>query len=109
MTNSKMIDNKELEQVAGGTFSDRISICRGCGREFCVTAGEQEYSAASGASFEYCRDCRAVNNMGNREPATLCEVICPRCGARANVPFKPLPGQVIYCSECFSTLRGCTS
>ena len=98
----RRLNTKEMEMVAGGTYSDITRTCKGCGKEFMVTAGEQEFSEASGASFEYCRDCRAANAIRDRHPAMMYEVICPGCGAHAMVPFRP--EQAIYCSECFSKM-----
>ena len=106
MTEIKKLKTENLSEVTGGYYKDEMRICRRCGKKFLVTAAEQELSRDKGISFDYCRECKALSDISNHHPRVLYEVTCSRCGATAKVPFEPLPGQNVYCDECFSAIRG---
>ena len=99
----KKLSMEELHKVAGGTYTDEFKVCIGCGKTFVFTAGEQEYYATKGTTIEYCKECRDSNKV-NKKTITVYESVCPGCEGIFKVPFKPTPDQVIYCSECFSSL-----
>ncbi len=42
---------------------------------------------------------------GNRKPITLHEAICDQCGNACEIPFRPTPGKLVYCNECFQDKR----
>ena len=105
MDAEKKLKNEEMKSVTGGSFTDVMRTCRQCGNQFLVTAGEQEYEADTGAEICICKNCRILNAVNSRARKKIYEVTCPRCHQTFKSPFEPLPGQVLYCSECFSAMR----
>ena len=104
MDEIRKLSIEEMDQVAGGAYTDETRICSGCGRSFVVTAGEQEYYASRGITVSYCRECQAKNELDRKIPQSF-DVICSGCGEHFKSPFKPGNGQEIYCSECISKGR----
>ncbi len=56
-------------------MTDKVLICKDCGKEFTFTAGEQEFYAEKGFTNEpkRCPDCRKAHKAqrraaGNQEP-----------------------------------------
>ncbi len=95
------LDLEEMTKAAGGTFTDEMRICKGCGESFWVSAGELEYHADHGTTVEYCSECRDAEKR--KTPSYIVyETACAGCGEILRVPFRPQAGQEIYCSECFS-------
>ena len=98
-------------------FADKMLVCRGCGREFVFSAGEQEFFQLKGLMNEpgRCPDCRAARKaerggvgMGMAEPRARREmhpVICAECGVETLVPFLPRGDKPVYCSPCFDRAR----
>lgn len=41
-------------------------------------------------------------NGGGFKPAFKFDATCAKCKSACQVPFKPLPGRPVYCSNCFS-------
>lgn len=91
-------------------FQDKTLVCKDCGKEFVFTAGEQEFYAEKGfendpVRCKTCRDSRKRRNgggYGRRQQRQMYNATCAECGAPTQVPFKPMNGRPIYCSECFS-------
>ena len=44
--------------------------------------------------------------LTNTELAFGDRFVCAQCGAHTQVPFLPKNDRPIYCSECFSSVRG---
>ncbi|MFN3974250.1 MAG: zinc-ribbon domain containing protein [Dehalococcoidia bacterium] len=91
-------------------YSDRTLTCVECGNPFTFTAGEQEFYASKGYQNEpkrcpTCRASRRARNGGGASRQTY-TAVCARCGQPAQVPFQPRSGRPVYCSDCFSLMRG---
>lgn len=91
-------------------FEDKTLVCKECGKEFVFTAGEQEFYEAKGFKNEpgRCKDCRESRKSqygrdGSRE---MYDAVCAECGMETKVPFKPRLDKPVYCSECFSKIKG---
>ena len=93
-------------------FSDKILVCKNCGREFEFTASEQEFYAEKGFTNEpgRCPECRAArkeqnrNNSGggySRQPREMFPAICATCGKETTVPFQPSGDRPVYCRDCY--------
>ncbi|MCB8816395.1 zinc-ribbon domain containing protein [Desulfosporosinus shakirovi] len=93
-------------------FSDKILVCKDCGRDFEFTASEQEFYAEKGFTNEpgRCPECRAArkeqnrNNSGggySRQPREMFPAICATCGKETTVPFQPSGDRPVYCRECY--------
>ncbi len=96
-------------------YADKALVCRGCGRSFVFTAGEQEFYQLKGLMNEpgRCPECRAARKAergasgdgearGRRE---MHPVVCAECGAETLVPFLPRGDKPVYCSPCFERVR----
>jgi len=96
------------------SYADRTLTCRECGANFVFTAGEQEFYASRGLENapSRCPECRAARRAGggrfNAGPREMHDVVCAQCGATAQVPFVPRGDKPVYCSDCFSKMRGST-
>lgn len=89
-------------------FSDKILVCKECGREFEFTASEQEFYAEKGFTNEpgRCPECRAARKNRNaggfsRQPREMFPAICATCGKETTVPFQPSGDRPVYCRDCF--------
>ncbi|MBI3953378.1 MAG: zinc-ribbon domain containing protein [Chloroflexi bacterium] len=99
-------------------FADRTLQCVGCGNEFVFSAQEQEAFAARGFTNDpkRCPACREARRSqrgegdgglaGERRPRQLYPAVCAECGADTQVPFQPRGDRPVYCSSCYSKLRG---
>ncbi len=93
-------------------LSDKTLTCRDCGAAFTFTVGEQEFFAQKGYTNEpgRCPACRATGRSQprgfNRGPREMHPAICAQCGAATQVPFLPRGDRPVYCSDCFSRVRG---
>ena len=101
-------------------YQDKTLTCRGCGRTFVFTAGEQEFYSRRGFTNEpgRCSECRrqrkqqgddsVVSSMrtgsggGSR---ALFDAVCSSCGSQTQVPFQPVPGRPVYCRNCYESRR----
>ena len=94
------------------SYADRTLTCRECGTNFVFTAGEQEFFASRGLENapSRCPECRAARRSGGGRasagPREMHDVVCAQCGAPAQVPFVPRGDKPVYCSDCFSKMRG---
>lgn len=105
------------------SYQDKNLTCRDCGQTFTFSAGEQEFYAQRGLMNEpgRCPDCRAASrarressgrgqNSGYDRGAAprreMHTVTCANCGKPAQVPFVPRGDRPVYCSDCFSQMRG---
>ena len=97
------------------SYVDRVLLCRGCGREFVFTAGEQEFYQLKGLVNEpgRCPECRAARKAERgalavaeaRPRREMHPVVCAECGAETLVPFLPRGDRPVYCSPCFERVR----
>ena len=90
-------------------YQDKTLACRDCGQEFTFTAGEQEFYAEKGFQNEptRCKECRHTHKANRASaPREMHDAGCAQCGAQTQVPFLPKNDRPIYCSECFSSVRG---
>jgi len=94
--------------------TDKILVCRDCGREFTFTVGEQAFYAERGfVPPSRCVSCRANRRaerqmQGDGKPSTtrqLHNAICADCGRETMVPFEPRAGRPVYCRDCFARQR----
>lgn len=113
------------------SFTDKTLVCRDCGGEFIFTAGEQEFYAAKGLQNEpsRCPSCRSARkaarttafnqeeetgyvrygafaSFGGKTPRQMHPATCAECGEMTEVPFLPRGDRPVYCSGCYSKLRG---
>lgn len=82
-------------------FEDQTLKCEDCGKEFTFSVGEQEFYAQKGLVNvpKRCPDCRKARRQKTRKK--LYDTTCTACGCKTQVPFKPIEGKEVLCSECF--------
>jgi CxxC-x17-CxxC domain-containing protein len=93
------------------SYTDKTLQCRECSTNFAFTAGEQEFYASRGLQNEpsRCPECRAARRSGGARSGgqrEMYSVTCASCGGAAQVPFQPRGDKPVYCSDCFSRMRG---
>ena len=91
-------------------YEDKTLVCKDCGNEFVITAGEQAFYAEKGFQNEptrckSCRDARKATRANAGEGREMFETVCAECGKPTRVPFIPKNDRPIYCSECFAARR----
>jgi len=90
-------------------FTDRMLVCRDCGKPFTWTAGEQTFYAEKGLVNEpaRCPECRAARKarLGLEPPRVSYLVVCAECATETTVPFIPRNGRPVLCSACFSKMK----
>lgn len=86
-------------------YQDETLICEDCGKEFTFSAGEQEFYAEKGLTNKpkRCPDCRKARRQKNRRK--MYDAVCSKCGAKTQVPFKPIPGREVLCKACFDAQK----
>ena len=95
------------------SFLDKSLQCSDCGSTFTFSAEEQEFFQSKGYTNEpkrcpSCRQARKSERYGNSsyEPRReMFPVICAECGKDTEVPFEPLDGRPVYCSDCYRKVR----
>ena len=111
-------------------FQDRTLTCRDCGQEFTFTAGEQDFYQSRGLTNDptRCPDCRQARRAQrgdsgggggryasggggggggyDRPQRQMFPATCSSCGKETQVPFQPRGDKPVYCSDCFSSIRG---
>ena len=108
------------------THSDKALVCRDCGATFTFTVGEQAFYASRGLLNQptRCPSCRSARktgrsseedsyvhygsaaSFGGRTPRQMHPAQCAECGQMTEVPFLPRGERPVYCSECYSKIRG---
>lgn len=90
--------------------ADKTLKCRDCGNDFVWTTSEQDFYAQKG--FENppgrcpaCREAKKRQFAGSRQ---MYDVTCAKCGKPSQVPFEPRGDRPVYCSECFTEMKGQT-
>ena len=88
-------------------YEDKTLVCKGCGKEFLFSAGEQEFYAERGYQDpQRCKECRQARKQAMRSEKTLYPIICAQCGKPDQVPFEPKEGgRPPLCSECFAKMN----
>lgn len=94
-------------------FEDRSLQCSDCGATFTFSAEEQQFFQSKGYTNDpkrcpACREARrAMRYSGNdyRPRRQMFPVVCAECGKETEVPFEPVQGRPVYCSECYQKLR----
>jgi CxxC-x17-CxxC domain-containing protein len=97
------------------SFQDKSIQCSDCGTAFTFSAEEQEFFASKGYTNDpkrcpSCRQARKAERYGSRDnsyghPREMFPAICAECGKDTEVPFEPLNGRPVYCSDCYSKVR----
>ncbi len=108
-------------------FIDKQLTCRDCSGNFVFTAGEQEFYASKGLQNEPvrcppCRSARKTNrpaepeegyvrygvfaSFGGRTPRQMHPATCADCGMMTEVPFQPRGDRPVYCSTCYTKIKG---
>ena len=97
------------------TYQDKQIQCSECGNSFTFTAREQEFFASKGYTNEpkRCLNCRQSrrntrSNEGGRDgaPRQMFTAVCAQCGKECQVPFQPRQGKPVYCSDCYTAVKG---
>ena len=108
-------------------FADKELTCRDCSKPFIFTGGEQEFYASKGLQNEPvrcppCRSARKSNRLsepeegyvrygvfasfGGRTPRQMHPATCADCGMMTEVPFQPRGDRPVYCSACYTKIKG---
>ena len=109
------------------SFADKQLTCRDCSNSFLFTGGEQEFYASKGLQNEpvRCPPCRSSRkssrlnepedgyvkygvfaSFGGRTPRQMHPATCADCGMMTEVPFQPRGDRPVYCSACYSKIKG---
>ena len=102
------------------TLSDKTLTCAECGADFTFTVGEQEFFASKGYTNEpkRCPECRSSRRsqqgggggggggFASQASREMHPAVCAQCGKDTMVPFRPRGDRPVYCSDCFSEMRG---
>ena len=109
------------------SFVDKQLTCRDCSNSFLFTGGEQEFYASKGLQNEpvRCPPCRSARkssrltepedgyvkygvfaSFGGRTPRQMHPATCADCGMMTEVPFQPRGDRPVYCSACYSKIKG---
>ena len=72
-------------------YEDKTLVCKDCGQEFVLTAGEQEFYAEKGFQNEpqRCKACRDARKNASRTQREMFTAVCAQCGQECKVPFQP--------------------
>ena len=95
------------------SFLDKSLQCSDCGATFTFSAEEQEFFQSKGYTNDpkRCPPCREARkserhgNGGNGPRREMFPAICAECGKDTEVPFEPLDGRPVYCSDCYRKVR----
>ena len=109
------------------SFVDKQLTCRDCSNSFLFTGGEQEFYASKGLQNEpvRCPPCRSSRkssrlaepedgyvkygvfaSFSGRTPRQMHPATCADCGMMTEVPFQPRGDRPVYCSACYSKIKG---
>ena len=95
------------------SFLDKSLQCSDCGATFTFSTEEQEFFQSKGYTNEPkrcppCREARKSERHGNGGYGPRREMfpaVCAECGKDTEVPFEPLDGRPVYCSDCYRKVR----
>ncbi|MDD5312394.1 MAG: zinc-ribbon domain containing protein [Dehalococcoidia bacterium] len=95
------------------SFQDKTIKCADCGSDFTFSAEEQEFFKTKGFTNEpkRCPTCRQAKKSEQRgggysSRTELYPAVCAQCGKETQVPFQPRGDKPVYCSQCYSKVRG---
>lgn len=98
--------------LSGQNFQEISLQCADCNQEFAFSVEEQEFYQQKGYSTpKRCASCRAQNRQnkgGGRSfgaSKRRFDAICDSCGVQTTVPFQPVQGKPVYCSDCYRSQR----
>jgi CxxC-x17-CxxC domain-containing protein len=105
--------DRDDAMLNSGSRTDRVMICRECGRSFIFSAGGQEYYAQQGfrEAPKRCRACRAKRKeereqgAGGHAGPQRYSGTCWSCQKPVSVPFKPAPGRPVFCKICYAAQK----
>lgn len=90
-------------------MGDLEITCSECCAPFTFTAREQEYYRERNLTYpkrcKPCRDARRANFGAQAGQRQRFHITCDQCGKRGSVPFRPLTGRPVLCSDCVSVSR----
>ncbi|HEY56056.1 MAG TPA: zinc-binding protein [Dehalococcoidia bacterium] len=94
-------------------FEDRSLQCSDCGATFTFSAEEQQFFQSKGYTNDpkrcpACREARRAMRYGSndyRPQRQMFPAVCAECGKETEVPFEPVQGRPVYCSECYQKIR----
>ncbi|MBN1862645.1 MAG: zinc-ribbon domain containing protein [Dehalococcoidales bacterium] len=94
-------------------FEDRSLQCSDCGATFTFSAEEQQFFQSKGYTNDpkrcpACREARRAMRYDSndyRPRRQMFPVVCAECGKETEVPFEPVQGRPVYCSDCYQKMR----
>jgi CxxC-x17-CxxC domain-containing protein len=94
-------------------FEDKSLQCSDCGATFTFSAEEQQFFQSKGYTNDpkrcpACREARRAMRYGSngyRPRRQMFPAVCAECGKETEVPFEPVQGRPVYCSECYQKIR----
>lgn len=88
-------------------YKDKYIICKGCGRRFVFTAGEQEFYAERGFKNkpQRCERCRDTHKVASRNPYRFSIAVCSSCGKYTIIKPPQRKGRPIYCNKCSAKVK----
>lgn len=91
-------------------FQEITLQCADCSQEFVFSVEEQEFYQQKGFSQpRRCASCRSQNRQNKRGgqsyPQKRFDAVCDACGVNTTVPFEPVQGKPVYCSDCYKSMR----
>ena len=96
------------------SFQDKTLTCSDCAKSFTFSAEEQEQFQSRGYTNEpkrcpECRQARKLQQSGNNgsryTQREMFPAVCSDCGKETTVPFKPIQGRPVYCSDCYRKVK----
>ena len=94
-------------------FEDRSLQCSDCGATFTFSDEEQQFFQSKGYTNDpkrcpACREARRAMRYGSndyRPQRQMFPAVCAECGKETEVPFEPVQGRPVYCSECYQKIK----
>ena len=73
----------------------------GGGNRFDGNRGGSRFGGRDGGRPNFQKKSWGGDQGGNRGPATMHQAVCSECRKACEVPFRPVAGKPVYCTECF--------
>ena len=94
-------------------FEEKSLQCSDCGATFTFSVEEQQFFQSKGYTNDpkrcpACREARRAMRYGSndyRPQRQMFPAVCAECGKETEVPFEPVQGRPVYCSECYQKIR----
>lgn len=96
-------------------LQNKSLTCSDCGATFTFSAEDQEFYQSKGYTNEpkrcqSCRQARKTERSGSSSSygarRQMFSATCATCGKETQVPFEPRGDRPVYCSDCYSKVRG---